>query len=88
MQQSTAQSKYVIVETNVGNDMEELLLFASEIKVDGSWYPVLGYDPSDDIMTLDGQDYRDDIIIDQASLYLTHTEVMISVGVTDITNIP
>lgn len=84
MQRLEAQDRYITVETNFGNDMEELLLSVSEVKVDGSWYPVLGYDPEDDIMTLDGQDFRDDLIIEEASTNLNHTEVMVSVPIKDV----
>ena len=81
MQQSTAHAKYIVVETNVGNDIGDILNAASEVQIDGSWYPVLGYDTSDDILCLDGQDWRDDLIIREASKYVTHTEVMVSMKV-------
>lgn len=78
---NSIKTKYVAARRNVGNNMFDVLNEASFVQVDGTWYPVLGYDEFDDILCL--ENYRgDDRVIHDASLTIAYTDVRVSTPVT------
>jgi hypothetical protein len=71
-----------IAKCDVGDDIHEVLCEAAFVELDGNWFPVLGYDPSDDVLCLEnfcGNDYE----IHNASKNILPQNVKVAVQVTE-----
>ena len=76
------RTKY-IANADVGDDMIDILNNASHVQLHDTWYPVLGYDETDDILCAEGSIPAHDSIIPNASITLDWWNFKIAVLVTE-----
>jgi len=74
--------KYYVEPFDIGPTIKDVLDFAIEVKYEGVWHYVLGYDIMDDTLSLMGANVGDpDINVFMASEAFDHTDIKISVEV-------
>lgn len=71
--------KYYTKYFHIGNTIQDVLTSAIEANIDGVWHHVLGYDATDDVLSLCGTFFDDgDVDVPNASKVFTHGTLRIS----------
>lgn len=72
-----------IADTDVGDDIFDVLNKAALVLLNGTWCPVLGYDESDDVLCAEDFTSDDDWVIMGASQTINWLQVKVAVSVTE-----
>ena len=72
-----------IADTDVGDDIFDILNKAAFVLINRVWYPVLGYDESDDVLCAEDHTSDQDWVITKASEHFNWLEVKVAVSVTE-----